>query len=310
MLILQISDQLGNQMFAYAAVKSIALDLNYKFGLYHEKTNSDLCNDSDEIFGHLIDTIFKNIRSEIVEEIPEKYQFYRENTTIHSHRAYLAEAYKVDENTVMTGHYICPGYFEHRIDEVRKWFSFPEEVDDYAKKLIDDVRSKYGDKKLKIVSAHFRNADDYRNGGFMLNDNYWFKAAEALKMKSGFIFVFAVFYDKKTKLVERFIKEFNAFEIHYSLVVDMCTISKCDAHIVCNSSFSIMSALLNKNNPLVFRPSKFYIPDGSMPDDVFPSSWNVVKASRNEWLEYKRKFKLMKSLLKIQIKTILGLNEK
>ena len=310
MLILQVSDQLGNQMFAYAAVKSIALDLNYKFGLYHEKTNSNLCNDSDEIFGHFIDTIFESIRSEIVVEIPKKYHFYRENTTIHSHMAYKEEAYKVNENTVMAGHYICPRYFEHRIDEVRKWFSFPEEIEGYSKKLIDDVRAKYGDKKLKIISVHFRNAEDYRNGGFMINDGYWFKAAKALKKKIGFIPVFVVFYDKKTKLVERFIKEFNAFDIHHSLVVDMCTISKCDAHIVCNSSFSIMSALLNKNNPLVFRPSKFYIPDGSMPDDVFPSSWNVVKVRRNEWLEYKRKLRLINSSIKRQIKTLLNLNEK
>ena len=31
MLLCQLSDQLGNQMFAYAAIKSIALDHGYKF---------------------------------------------------------------------------------------------------------------------------------------------------------------------------------------------------------------------------------------------------------------------------------------
>lgn len=33
MLLCQLSDQLGNQMFAYAAIKSIALDHGYKFGV-------------------------------------------------------------------------------------------------------------------------------------------------------------------------------------------------------------------------------------------------------------------------------------
>lgn len=39
MLVVKLSDQLGNQMFAYAAVKSIALDKGFEFGVYNEYDN-------------------------------------------------------------------------------------------------------------------------------------------------------------------------------------------------------------------------------------------------------------------------------
>ncbi len=310
MLIVELSDQLGNQMFAYASVKSIAIDLNCDFGLFHKNQKNGICNDTDISYGHDVETIFKNTRTELVEEIPQSFKFFRENTTINCLSAFKKEVYDLSDNTLLAGHYICPKYFEHRIDEVRNWFHFPKEIELFSNKLIDEIRNKTDNKNAKIISVHFRNDHDYRSGGYMLNSNYWFKAAERLKKNLDNESVFVIFYDKKTKLVNNFIKEFHAIEIHNSLVVDMCTIKKCDVHIVCNSSFSIMSALLNPNNPTVIRPSKFYIPNGALPDDVFPSTWKIVHAKRDNLLELKRKLKFAKSFVKKNIKKVLRFNEK
>ncbi len=55
MLLLKVSDQLGNQMFAYAAVKSIAIEKGYGFGMIPCSDNtSALINDKDPKYGHTI----------------------------------------------------------------------------------------------------------------------------------------------------------------------------------------------------------------------------------------------------------------
>lgn len=71
-----------------------------------------------------------------------------------------------------------------------------------------------------------------------------------------------------------------------------------------------MSALLNTNNPAVIRPTRFIIPDGVLPDDVFPTFWLIVNAKRDNLLELVRKLKHAKSLVKRSIKMVLRLNGK
>lgn len=301
MLVVELSDQLGNQMFAYASVKSIALDLNFDFKFFQNK-NSGLCNDTDELFGHDVESIFINLRTEFINNLPQSLDFYRENTTIKCKSAFKQEVYCLPDNTLLAGHYICPKYFEHRIEEVREWFRFPKVVDLISSKNINEIRA--NNENSKLVSVHFRNHDDYRSGGFMLNANYWFNAAKKMQNILPHNLIFVVFYDTKTKLVNDFIDEFSAIELHNSLIVDMCSISKCDSHIVCNSSFSIMSAILNEKDSIVIRPSKYIIPDGSLPDDVFPSGWEIVYSRRDELLELKRKVRIIKSDLKRSLKSL------
>ena len=78
MLICKLSDQLGNQMFAYAAIKSIAKDKGYKFSVLNEYDNQFLKNDVDKKFGCNLLSIFESIRNEIASEVPEGYKEYVE----------------------------------------------------------------------------------------------------------------------------------------------------------------------------------------------------------------------------------------
>lgn len=63
MLLCQLSDQLGNQMFAYAAIKSIALDHGYKFGVISQLDNQFLKNDTDKKYGNTIISVFDTLLS-------------------------------------------------------------------------------------------------------------------------------------------------------------------------------------------------------------------------------------------------------
>ena len=83
MLVVKLSDQLGNQMFAYAAVKSIALDKGFEFGVCNEYDNQFLKNDTDEKFGNTLTSIFPQIRQEIVSEL-SNYANFQEITNYQS----------------------------------------------------------------------------------------------------------------------------------------------------------------------------------------------------------------------------------
>lgn len=61
MIICKLSDQLGNQMFAYASVKSIALDKGYDFKILGEYNNQFLKNDTDKKYGNTLTSIFADI---------------------------------------------------------------------------------------------------------------------------------------------------------------------------------------------------------------------------------------------------------
>lgn len=56
MLVARIADQLGNQMFSYASVKTIAQHRQEPFGFVREW--NDRINDSDRKYGNEIHTIF------------------------------------------------------------------------------------------------------------------------------------------------------------------------------------------------------------------------------------------------------------
>lgn len=129
MLICKLSDQLGNQMFAYAAIKSIAKDKGYDFYVHDEYDNQFLKNDTDKRLGCNLTTIFENIRKEVIHDIPTGYNEFQEITTTKSPSSFQKEALQVKDNTVMKGHYISPLYFEHRLNEVQEWFKFPELIE-------------------------------------------------------------------------------------------------------------------------------------------------------------------------------------
>lgn len=69
MLVVNISDQLGNQMFAYAAIRTIAEQKGYDFGFI--RAHNDRINDTDHKYGNEIHTIFPQTRQNFLEKLPD-----------------------------------------------------------------------------------------------------------------------------------------------------------------------------------------------------------------------------------------------
>jgi len=281
MLICKLSDQLGNQMFAYASIKSIAKDKGLDFKVYNEYDNQFLKNDTDQNFGCNLTTIF-NIKDEIIENIPPNYESFLENTTIYSQSSLQEEALKVKDNTIMRGHYISPLYFLHRLSEVQTWFKFPDVIEEETESILSNIKKKYPS-NTKFCSVHFRNALDYRIKGYMLDSYYWEKAAQQVLKEKNENIIFIIFYDRYSKIIGRFSNKYKSEIVHNSLIKDFNLISKCDYHIVCNSSFSIMAALMDKkSNNNTYCPSIWPVPKGYFPIDTYPSCWKKVKTTRNK----------------------------
>lgn len=279
MLVCQLSDQLGNQMFAYATIKTIALDKGYVFKVMPQLDNQFLKNDTDNKYGNTIISVFSAIQKEVVENLPCGYAVYQEKRN--SNSSVLQEVIDVKDNTLMKGHYIAPRYFMHRLSEVQKWFSLPEDIVKKSSTTYQRIKDKYPE-GTKFCSVHFRNALDYRVKGFMLSKNYWYKAANKVLEDKGKSTVFIVFYDKKTALVERFIKKFQCETSHNSLFVDFDMIANCDYHIICNSSYSMMSALMDKKSiDNIYCPSVWPIPNGVYAYDTYPDQFIKIKCNRD-----------------------------
>lgn len=188
---------------------------------------------------------------------------------------YWKNVESITDGTLIKGHFISYKYFEDYLPQVKQAFSLPddiiEEADDKVKKIKGAAKS--------TCSVHFRVGKDYLKGGYMMNYSYWKKAGILMRQRHpGCKFI--VFYDRKNKFVERFIHEFDAAELHGSLVEDMAAIEATDYHIVCNSTYSIMSAVLSENDTSIIRPKHYYSGLKEFPQDVFPENWITVKNDR------------------------------
>jgi len=188
MLICKLCDQLGNQMFAYAAIKSISIDNGYGFRILRETDNRFLKNNVDKKFGCNVIDVFDVAKSEIIDYVPPNYSTFYEKMTFESESYFNNYALKVHDNTVMKGHYLCPKYFIHHIEEVRQWFKFPIEIYDESQRILFELRKKYA-KEKKFCSVHFRNGLDYRIKGFLLSKDYWFDAAKEILKKMRILYL-------------------------------------------------------------------------------------------------------------------------
>lgn len=297
MIIAKIADQLGNQMFTYASVKTLAQDREESF--YFIRENNSRINDSDSKYGNEIYTIFPNIQNEFLKELPARVTHqYKEPPLPERQTNFQQEALCVPEDTLMIGHFISYQYFSHNLDNVRKWFTFPHDIEAPVLLEIDGLRQKYPNRTF--VAIHFRVGDDYMKQGFRIQDDYWFQAAEYISNTSENQPLFLVFYDQKKKkggIVNRFLSSYDCIVCRGSLIHDLCMMSKCEKQIICNSSFSIMSAVLNScSEKEIVRPSVYPVGQYFYPTDCFADEWTIVPAKQNRlsrcyffWMVFKGK---------------------
>lgn len=280
MIIIELADQLGNQMFGYASGKSLALDKGYEFAYYQKSLKERYVNDKDDIYGKDIGTIFNIPSDECTEYIPDQMVVYKEAVMKKRFSVNYIESVKneIRDNMYLQGHFISTDFFKHRLDTVREWFKLPDKI---CAESIEKVNKLSDNGKYTTVSVHFRVGKDYQKRGNVLKSSYWWKAAKYVQTQIENP-IFICVYDQKSSIVKKFIEEFDAIDERASLVSDMGLISNCDVNIICNSTFSVWAAILNKKSKITICPGHFPAQRGHLPDSIFLDSWiRIGKGERN-----------------------------
>ena len=279
MVVTLLSGQLGNTMFQYAVVKTIAEEKGIPFRYYRIPT--PLVNSTDAVKGSELDTIFHIPSDEKVTNTHFCTEQYNEpSSKERAHPGYKQRLFEaIHENQIVSGLFATPELIEHNLPNIRRWFTLPEPAVIKAQNFLRQSITN----SQKTCSVHFRVGRDYFSLGYRLHSSYWIKAArEVLRRHPDTHFICV--YDKRSKAVANFVQQFQATEYHSSLVDDMALLAQTDINIVCNSTFSILGALLNPENILTICPSIYPPLDADTAKTTYSRHWIRIPDTRRDLL--------------------------
>ena len=253
--------RLGNQMFQYAALKGIASHHGYDFciplvGMFGTNDERVLASDVNLYdFPNIIENIIQVTNYETREES--------------SFRFDADLFYGCKDNTNLSGYFQTEKYFKHIEDEIRKDFTFNNFVSKMTENYIEGL---YGN--VELISLHIRRSDYVTDPNFhVLDFNYYQSALELLDSDIPVL----VFSDDIEWCEKQFFFKNDRFNISKSnnTLVDLALMSKCDYHIIANSSYSWWGAWL-ANSQKVIAPKKWF--SGSLSD------WDTADLYCPEWV--------------------------
>jgi len=248
---------LGNQMFQYASTKGIATKNNTEFYIPETKyfgTSYNTLSNIDDCF---------NIKC---------------NRQITNFPDYVEHEFNFDENLFnisgdidLLGYFQSERYFKHIEDEIRKDFCFIPEIYDPTMEIFKSI---VGDGS--VVSLHIRRGDYLTDPNHPTQTfNYYSKALEYFD--SGLPVL--ILSDDTSWCKEQEIFSDDRFLISESnnCYADLCIMSLCDYHIICNSSFSWWGSWLAKSKKTV-SPKNWFGGDciNHNTEDLYLKNWIIT----------------------------------
>ena len=252
--------RLANQMFQYASLKGIARNRGYDFTIPPE----DVFGQNDPLVKSSplnIYNVFENISNNNIQISKNPILAER----MHEFDRQLFDS--CPDNVDLYGYYQSPKYFEHIADEIKNDFKFSNEVESLCNEMIESINGK------KIVSLHIRRTDYTVNNNHPLQPMSYYE--EALKL-----------FDKNTQILvfsddPKWCQEQGLFADDSVMIsegndadIDLCLMTKCDYHIIANSSFSWWGAWLGDSEKVV-APSNWFADScaGKSVKDMEFSDW-------------------------------------
>ena len=285
MIVGDIFSNLGNQLFIYAATKCIALDLGHEYR-YRVVVPSFARSDGglDE-FRHEYSSRFEaafNIDSqERIEEIPADVTTDWEWDMLPESN-YNPAVYQVEDNTRLHGYFQSPRYFDHHREAVLTWFAPRPATADWAARRRQAILNQAGASIL--CGVHVRRGADYKLWNLMLGVEYYQRAMQRVSAEFGTERIAIVVFSDVPREARRIPGLAAAAVSEGSVTEDLCLMTVCDALVVANSTLSWWGGWLGDQDRLIVRPSVWPLSDGEeQPTDVFPDSWAVVQAERDDW---------------------------
>lgn len=292
MIIVKLIGGLGNQMFQYAAGRSLAhkyrtelrLDIrnfkNYTFRNYdlnnfdiieNFATSSDLSRilfPSDitavKVFKHVIRSVS---RVQLIEYIKEKEYSFQQNFL------------KLPDDIYLDGYWQSEKYFLDIENIIRKEFSTVNPLTSTSQDLAERIRN------CEAVSLHVRRGDyvsDPKTNSVhgVCGIEYYCNAIDMISknVESPYFFVFSddpdwACHNIKPNAPTVYVRhEDNSKDYE-----DICLMSMCKHNIIANSSFSWWGAWLNENpEKIVIAPKKWFNSKDMDTCDLLPDKWHKL----------------------------------
>lgn len=253
--------RLGNQMFQYATLKSIATKHNYEYTIppsnFNDPWHDHQLLEGFELYGLPKENVRYNQTSHRVEE---------------GHFHFNYNLYKnCPDNVDLFGYFQTEKYFENIAEEVKKDFTFKDEILSVAKEYKNSIDSD------DVISIHIRRGD-YVNQPWhgCCSLEYYEKALSMFDSNIPVI----IFSDDPKWALEQKLFESDRFYVSQgnSNIFDMCLMSLCTYHIIANSSFSWWGAWL-ADSKKVIAPQRWFGPPLSEQNDtrdLIPDRWTKI----------------------------------
>ena len=250
--------RLGNQMFQYATLKSIATKHGYEFTIPPSDFN-DPWHDHQLFEGFELYSLPKeNIRYNQTDKRVEEGHFH-----------FNQELYESCPDDIdLFGYFQTEKYFSDIKEDVKKDFTFKENILSVAKDYRSQIESD------EVISLHVRRGDYVNQPWHGCCPLEYYQ--EALSMFDSNIPVIIFTDDPKWALNQNIFGS-DRFYVSQgnSNLFDMCLMSLCDYHIIANSSFSWWGAWLS-NSKKVIAPKRWFGPplsDQNDTKDLVPDRW-------------------------------------
>ena len=252
--------QLGNQMFQYAAAKGISTKIGSDFIIPdHKEIFDDGIGNKYPILIH--DAFNLDGKRGILQT-----QDYIQESTFHFEEKFFNIS--PSTNVSLWGFFQTERYFKHIEDEIRKDFTFHNNIFTVCKDSLNLVDNP--------IALHIRRGDFIINAGNHppLGLDYYEKALKEFDdNRNVIIFSDDTKWCKEQELFEsdRFIVAEDNDQFH-----DMCLMSLCNDFIIANSTFSWWGAWLG-NRGKVIAPKKWFGPNlNHDTKDLYCDGWILL----------------------------------
>lgn len=259
--------RLGNQMFQYAYLRSIALKHNCQIKL--PRLTSPFGYPQAQFFDAFdieIDVLDEIKMTEITETSMTV------NNELHTNNI------KINNDTMFAGYFQSEKYFKQYEKIIRSDFVFKESIRAKCDPFMKNIRSAY----KQVVAMHVRRSDNLSAGSpmILISDSFRNKSVKYMNNKIG-EYHLIIFTDDKEWCRKNLHYPNQTLAEGFSDLEDMYLMSLCDHFIIGSSSFSWWSAWLSTNkDKIVLIPDKWFKPTLAygkplcdQEEDLIPSNW-------------------------------------
>ena len=281
--------RLGNQLFQYAALRSLSLEKGYDWAI----------PDPSTMHWHGQDCLLANFNIE-ASYIPVNYQpsfSYKEP----NHFRFDKNFFYLSDGVDISGFFQTIKYFDKHLDQIKKELTPKKNFVDKARDEIELIKKKY---ECEIVSIHIRRGDNTDNtdpaqvelnnfycraGERKINPNSQYAAYINSAMKKFDNVKFLIFSGGNRSgnnnisdmewCKNSFVGDQFLFSENRTVMEDFSLIMNCDHNILSHvSSFGWWAAFLNDKSKTTIAPLKYHPdkPDYTHRENFYPPDWILI----------------------------------